>query len=516
MPDRSPFRRSPARIIRHAMHGQAASGRGVVSRSPARRFRFCLPAALILAIGSAGPARPAPAPSVVRVLLDRLTWAPDGSALAAEARLLGLGAPRVDTLLIDLTRGALAVRDPRPSLFAFDPAGRRLAVAGPYGLMAGPAAAPESLALVASRDPAAREILRLAFNQGGDSLMVLSTGRDGRWLEISAWPGPGGRENLRLKSASREEAGRLWLRLAGAGEPDRVMPVPLPHLYQPVRRGLFHVEQSSSAVPGVSSFWLFNLFWRDGATGQSRPLAANILTFESVLSPDSSWLAVVGQRARPDYGGSMLPTLWIASTDGATFFSVQAEGVRDDRPVEVQALAWRGGELWYSTAEGLFRLDPARGRSRRVAVGPAPPEWSRELRPGAEIWSLLSVSTWSDTLPAARERERLRALGLPAWVAVAGRGYRVALGAEKSEAALGPLAGGLPADGERFVAARLPAAESGIPFPFAVLKSPVDSREAYLNSSGPPGQAAGEIWLSERHGARQIRLVRAMRFAPED
>lgn len=468
-----------------------------------------------MASGARGEARDAGG-TTARVILDRLTWAPDGSALAAQARLLGAGEPRTDTLLIDLTRGGLGVRNPRSSLFTFDPGGRRLAVAGLYGVMAGPASAPESLVWIASRDPGRSETLRLGFDRTGDSLLVLSATRDGRWFELSAWPWRGGRESLLGRTPARDAAERLWAARGGAGEPTCVLSVPLPHLYQPTRRGLFYLEQSSSAVPGVSSFWLFNLFWRDGESGSARPLAANILTSESLVSPDSLWMAVVGKRARPDYGGTLLPTLWVASTDGATFFSVQAEGVRNDPPVDVKGLTWRGGELWYSTADGLFRLNPARGRSRAVLVGPPPAEWSARLEPAAEVWALLSASTWSDSLPAVRAREALRALGLPAWVAATEHGCRVAVGAEKSEAALEPLADRVPPGGERFAAARMPAAESGIPFPYASVRSPRDAREAYLNSSGPPGLSAGEIWLSERHGARQIRLVGAMRQPPSD
>lgn len=493
----------------------------MIGRAPRRRpgtTRAAVSTLLVtLALVTAARGEPGRAvtPSA-RVILDRLTWAPDGSALAAEARLLGAGEPRTDTLLIDLTRGGLGVRNPRPSLFAFDPGGRRLAVAGLYGVMAGPASAAESLTWIASRDPGRAETLRLGFDRSGDSLLVLSATRDGRWFELSAWPWRGGRESLLGRTPARDAAERLWFSRVGAGEPTRVLSIPLPHLYQPTRGGLFYLEQSSSAVPGVSSFWLFNLFWRDGVTGNARPLAANILTSESLVSPDSLWLAVVGQRARPDYGGTLLPTLWLASTDGATFYSVQAEGIRNDPPVAVKGLTWRGGELWYSTPDGLFRLNPARGRSRLVPVGPPPASWSARLEPEAEVWSLLSTSTWIDTLPAARERESLRALGLPAWVAVAGQGFRVAIGAEKGEAALGPLSARIPPGGERFSAARMPAADSGIPFPYASVRSPVDFREAYLNSSGPPGLSAGEIWLSERHGARQIRLVGAMRHPPSD
>lgn len=470
-----------------------------------------LPAAL-LALAAvllvAGPAR-----STSRVTLDRLTWAPDGSALAAEAVYRGPGETAVDTLVIDLTQGAVTVRDPRPLLFAFDRSGERLVVAGRYTLMAGPVETPERLAVLSALDPARRVVDRLSFMAGGDSVLVLTERRDGPPYELTARHWQGGRDVSLGLFATFEEAARQFDRRAGAGEPVRVRPVPFSHLYQPLGQNLYHLERSDVTVPGVSSPWLSNLFHRDFATGVSKVLATQVATYEALVSPDSAWIAVAGHRAIPDYGGSLHPTLWIGSADGRVFFSAIPAGTRGERPVDVRAFAWIRNELWYTTADGLFRLDPGAGRARRVPVGPVPPDWTRQLLPAAEVWSLLGRADYPDTLPAVREREELRGRGWPAWVATWGPDrYRMAIGQEPTEMALHELRSRLEAEGiTGLAAARLDAAAAGIPFPFASVKSPADPREAYLVSVGPPGAHAGEIWLTERHGARQIRLVRAMR-----
>ena len=44
-------------------------------------------------------------PEAWRVVLDRLTWAPDGSAIAVEARTISPHSVETDTLLVDLSRG---------------------------------------------------------------------------------------------------------------------------------------------------------------------------------------------------------------------------------------------------------------------------------------------------------------------------------------------------------------------------------------------------------------------------
>jgi hypothetical protein len=128
------------------------------------------------------------------------------------------------------------------------------------------------------------------------------------------------------------------------------------------------------------------------------------------------------------------------------------------------------------------------------------------------LWTLLSRSSSADTALAVRDRERLRKAGWPAWVAVwQGDTFRAAIGSGADEASLAPLAERLAEAGlTGFSAARVDPVASGSPFPWGTVRSPVDSREAYLVCAGPPGFSAGEIWLTELQGARQIRLVRAM------
>jgi hypothetical protein len=450
--------------------------------------------------------------AAARVTFDRLTWAPDGSALAAEALLVASPTVAIDTLVIDLTQGAVTERHPRPRLFALDPSGTRLAVAGRYTLLSGPADAPERLQVLSSLDPTRRVAERLAFTTAGDTLLLLTGERTAARYELTARHRDGGREVSLGSFGSLEAAERAFEDRRGPGEPTRVRPNPFSHLYQPMGARLYHLERSDVMVPGVATAWLFNLFHRDFATGVSKVLATQIGTNEALVSPDSNWIAVAGHRAIPDYGGSLHATLWIGSADGNVFFSALPEGTRGERPVDVQAFAWIGSELWYTTSDGLFRLAPEAGRARRVPIGPAPPDWTRRLEPAAQVWSLLARTAYSDTLPAVLEREELRREGWPAWVAAwGGDRYRMAIGQEPTEAALATLRDRLEAAGiTGLAAARLDAAAAGIPFPFAAVRSPADFREAYLVSVGAPGAHAGEIWLTERHGERQIRLLRAM------
>ena len=81
-------------------------------------------------------------PEAWRVVLDRLTWAPDGSALAVEARTISRRSVETDTLLIDLSRGGLTVKNPKPLLAAFDEGGGRLAAATRFGLVTVPSTHP--------------------------------------------------------------------------------------------------------------------------------------------------------------------------------------------------------------------------------------------------------------------------------------------------------------------------------------------------------------------------------------
>ncbi|TPW12817.1 MAG: hypothetical protein FD129_1392, partial [bacterium] len=458
---------------------------------------------------------PARAAGPARVTFDHLTWAPDGSALAAEARFESSEGVATDTLLIDLTEGSLSTREFRPSLFALDRGGARFTAISRYALVAGTLENPERLERLAGHDPARLESVRLAFSARGDSILLLTRARNSSSYELAAWPFPSGRQVVRSRHADRSSALRAFAASTDDGQPLAVEEVPFPHLYQTIGSNLFHLEPSQVPVPGVSSLWLFNLFHRNRDLGQSRLLATQVAPYECLVSPDSGWIAMAGHKARPDYGGRLDKSLWIASADGSIFFSVSPPGGRGPNSAAVRAMTWRDGHLWYSTPDGLFDLDPVAGRSRRVVLGAPAPAWSANLEAGTPLWTLLSRSGATDTVQAVRERESLREKGWPAWVATWQSGYRAAVGAEGSEAELQPLASDLVQKGETgFSAARVDAAASGSPFPWGVVRSPVDAREAYLVSAGPAGFTAGEIWLTERQGARQIRLVRAMLLAP--
>ncbi|MDZ4806547.1 MAG: hypothetical protein SGI90_16970, partial [Candidatus Eisenbacteria bacterium] len=382
-----------------------------------------------LIAGLAGSPGMAGATGSARVTFDHLTWAPDGSALAAEARFESSDGVATDTLLIDLTRGGISTRDFRPTLFAFDSDGRRFAAISRYALVSGTMDRPEQLERLAGRDPARVESVRLAFSAGGDSVLLLSRLRNSSSYELAAWPFPSGRQVVRSRHSDRAEALRAFTASSGVGQPLAVEELPFPHLYQTIGPHLFHLEPSQVPVPGVSSLWLFNLFHRNRDLGQSKLLATQVAPFESLVSPDSNWIAIAGHKALPDYGGRLEKSLWIASADGSTFFSVAPPGRRGPNAAMVRAMAWRDGHLWYSTPDGLFDLDPVAGRSRPVVLGPTAPAWSAHLEAALPLWTLLSRSGSADTSQAVREREKLREKGWPAWVATWQSGFRAAVGA---------------------------------------------------------------------------------------
>jgi len=466
-------------------------------------------ATLLLIAGGAAPAREK---GTARVTFDHLTWAPDGGALAVEARFESPDGVATDTLLVDLTLGSVATRQFRPSIFAVDAAGRRIVAADRYAIVTTSLAEPERLERLAGRDPARQEPVRLAFTTGQDSVLLLSRTRGAVRYELSAWPWPTGRQAMRLITASREEALRAFNAAASSRRTLAVEEDPLPHLYRTIGANLFHLEASQTPVPGVASFGLFNLFHRDTSRGQSKLLATNVAPYDLLVSPDSTWAAIAGHRAVADYGGRLVKCLWIASTDGAIFFSVSPSGERSFHPADVRAMSWVAGTLWYSTPDGLFTVDPTTGRAVRLTLGPQPPVWSAQLTPSMSLWTLLSRSSATDTAEAVRERERLRKAGWPAWVTVwQGDRFRAAIGSGVDEASLAPLSQRLVEAGlTGYSAARVDPVAAGATFPWGAVRSPVDSREAYLVSVGPPGFTAGEIWLTELQGARQIRLVKGM------
>ncbi|HEX7877799.1 MAG TPA: hypothetical protein VF720_00215 [Candidatus Eisenbacteria bacterium] len=478
-------------------------------RTPPHRIGLVLLAALLAVTVSTMSASGA---GTARVTFDHLTWAPEGSALAVEARFESSDGVATDTLLVDLTEGSVATRQFRPSHFALDAGGRRIVAAGRYAMVTASLDDPDRLERLSGRDPARQEVVRLSFTARGDSVLLLSRTRGSVRYELSAWPWPTGRQAMRLITSSRTDAIRAFNAAASATRPLAVEEDPLPHLYRQIGSNLFHLEASQTPVPGVPSFGLFNLFHRDMERGQSKLLATNVAPYDLLASPDSAWVAVAGHRAVADYGGRLVKCLWIASTDGAIFFSVAPTGERSYHPADVRAMCWVSRKLWYSTPDGLFSVDPATGRAVRITLGPPPPVWSAQLAPSTPLWTLLSRSSAIDTAEAVRERERLRKDGWPAWVTTwQGDRFRAAIGSAVDEASLAPLSKRLVEAGHTgFSAARVDPVASGSPFPWGMVKSPVDSREAYLVSVGPPGFTAGEIWLTELQGARQIRLVKAM------
>jgi hypothetical protein len=122
--------------------------------------------------------------------------------------------------------------------------------------------------------------------------------------------------------------------------------------------------------------------------------------------------------------------------------------------------------------------------------------------------------SFPDSLAAVVLRDRLRSTGFPAWIlAVEPSQYRVAVGAGGDPSALEQMALDLNREGvDGFSVESVPAG-CGIPLPHSLIRDR-DRREAWLLSVGPPGFTADELWLTEKLGARQIRLIRAMISLP--
>lgn len=445
-----------------------------------------------------------------RVLLDRLTWSPDGNHLAVEATFESGTETARDTLIVDLSRGGVAMRTPHPFHVAFDDAQHRMVVAARYAILVGPSASPESLRVLAALNPARDVVDRVAFSAGGDTVLVLSHPPDRTWYDMSATSLADGRTKLVNRLAGLAAADSTWTRRIVNREPAAVAAVPFSTVYLPVGGAVFHLERSDrgSARGGA---WLYDLHRRNVATGEERILARAVAVYATAVSADSGWVALAGAASRPDYGGDFSRTLWVSSADGSVFYTVHREGTAvDDTPVS--AMAWHDGALWYLTPEGLFRLDPAHGRSRPVRIGPAPDAWSAALVAPEAIHTLILPDAYDDSTRAVLMRERLRGLGRPAWILGPRQGpFRVAVGGSTRIEDLESIAVGLSTGGfDDFRVDSLLAMGSNLPFPHGRRRSPDGSREAYLAEVGPPGCSAGELWISERHGARQVRLIRAM------
>jgi hypothetical protein len=265
------------------------------------------------------------------------------------------------------------------------------------------------------------------------------------------------------------------------------------------------------ALPTAGA-WLYDLHWRGSREGEERILAKSIVVHASLVSPDSQWVALAGAVAKADYGGRLGRCLWLASADGKTFYTAQVEGVRDLESLPITSFTWNRGRLWFLTGGGLFDLEPGVGRARRIPLGPDSPGWCATLSDGASIYTLAFADSFPDSTRAVDMRETLRRDGWPAWVLVEPSGsFRVAVGAAAASADLEQLGLELHAKGrDRFEVRRASAADLGLPFPYGGVKMPGGWREAYLTGVGPPGGAASELWLSEKHGERQIRLLPAM------
>jgi hypothetical protein len=175
-------------------------------------------------------------------------------------------------------------------------------------------------------------------------------------------------------------------------------------------------------------------------------------------------------------------------------------------------MSWHRGAFWYLAGGSLYRLEPEVGRSRLVRLGADPGAWINSLGSRSRIFTLLLSESWPDSSLAVTLREKLRGRGWPAWVKGSRSGpFRVAVGASSDTDGLEPLAVELSRNGfEQFALDSLLTAGNSIPFPCGRVESPDGTREAYLTEAGPPGFGAGEVWISERHGLRQVRLVRAM------
>ena len=122
------------------------------------------------------PDRPPPA----RVQLDRLKWAPDGAALAVEARFLDGADTAIDTLVIDLTEGSLHPASPQAMTFALSADEEQLAVASRYAIWCGPAGRTVALVPLQRLDPTTDLVERLGFNAAGDTLFVALRRAGGR------------------------------------------------------------------------------------------------------------------------------------------------------------------------------------------------------------------------------------------------------------------------------------------------------------------------------------------------
>jgi hypothetical protein len=472
-------------------------------------MKLTVPAAILAGL----MAFPGVAPAA-RVLLDRLTWSPDGNHLAVEATLeSGTEAAR-DTLIVDLSRGGVAMRTPHPFHVAFDEARRVMVVAARYAILVGSSASPESLRVLAALNPARDAIDRVAFSAGGDTVLVMSHPPDRAWYDIAATSLADGRSRLLDRLGRPADADSVWARRSLGREPVTVSPVPFSTVYLPVGGAVFHLERSDRGSPR-GGVWLYDLHRRNVATGEERILARAVTVYATAVSPDSAWVALAGSASRPDYGGDFSRTLWVSSADGSAFYTVHREGTAaEDTPVS--AMTWHDGALWYLTPEGLFRLEPARGRSRPVRIGPAADAWSGSLVAPETVHTLILPDAYDDSTRAVLLRERLRGLGRPAWILGPRQGpFRVAVGGSTRIEDLESIAVSLSTGGfDDFRLDSLLAKGSNLPFPHGRRRSPDGSREAYLTEVGPPGWSAGELWISERHGARQVRLLRAMLRIP--
>jgi hypothetical protein len=257
--------------------------------------RFALPAALLATLLTAL----APEPSAgSRVLLDRLTWSPDGNHLAVEAALEGQGDPILDTLLVDLSRGGVSMRSPRPLRMAFHERRGLMAVAARYALMLGSSESPESLRVLTALNPARDTVDRVAFASGGDTIFVMSHPPGGAGFDIVATSLADGRQKLVNRVSTQREADSLWSRRLPNREPAAVAAIPFSTVYLPVRGAVFHLERSERGSPAGGT-WLYDLHRRVVATGEENVLARAVAIYATVVSPDSGWVAFAGAVSMP-------------------------------------------------------------------------------------------------------------------------------------------------------------------------------------------------------------------------
>jgi hypothetical protein len=92
----------------------------------------------------------------------------------------------------------------------------------------------------------------------------------------------------------------------------------------------------------------------------------------------------------------------------------------------------------------------------------------------------------------------------------------VAVGSESNAQKLEPLALSLGrlGYGNFEVATFSSPIDIGNPFPSGVVRCPQGIREAYVTGIGPPGFLAAELWISEKRGERQVRLLRGALNVP--